>query len=355
MENLSEVFDAKVTIRSLVYWLPRIKGKLICHDTRNRLFRKTIFGPWLDTLGHENDNHLLNYILQHQVYVASISDACPPIPYKIGDKVLYFGRDEFSLVTGFPCGTLYYKGSSRSPFCARVFPKINQQKRKKVKADDLITVFNDDQPWSQLSDDDAVRVCLLIVAEVVFIGRQLNVVPVHYNQCYKKKIETSLNKKATYNLEGFVWALKDFNPVAAQILIVERSGIVGEDATIDEVPKLVDEVPALVDVVAKDATVEKAELVNEVSIDREVATLKTILGLIDKAGGKFQNVMPIHNVDAEDGTVFNDAKTHVHIDIDAENGKLNYLDPEAYPSAMSQLSKISDLTSLDAVVDCLPV
>nr|GEW98503.1 transposase, MuDR, MULE transposase domain protein [Tanacetum cinerariifolium] len=179
-----------------------------------------------------------------------------------------------------------------------------------------------------------------------------------------------------------VFDAKDSNPVAAQIPIVERPEIVGEvqadvgsvegnneirelvvvfekDETVDEVHELIDEVHALVDAVAKDSTIEKAKLVDEVSIDREVATLKTLLGLIDKAGGnvavvdvvrkrlaaieKFpeqsvnndsENLMLIHNVDAEDGTMFhtNDAKTHVHID--AEDGKLNYLDPGAYPSAM---------------------
>nr|GEW98502.1 transposase, MuDR, MULE transposase domain protein [Tanacetum cinerariifolium] len=150
----------------------------------------------------------------------------------------------------------------------------------------------------------------------------------------------------------------DSNPVAAQIPIVERLEIIGEvqadvgsvegnneirelvvvvgkDATVNEVHELIDEVHALVDAVAKDATIEKAKLVDEVSIDREVDTLKTLLGLIDKAGGnvpvvdvvrkrlaaieKFpeqsvnndsENLMLIHNVDAEDGTMFhtNDAK-----------------------------------------------
>nr|GEU96799.1 transposase, MuDR, MULE transposase domain protein [Tanacetum cinerariifolium] len=326
----------------------------------------------------------LSEVFDAKVYVASISDACPPIPYKIGDKVLHFGHDEFSLVTGFSCGTLYYNGSSRSPFCARVFPRINQQKRKKVKADDLITVFNDDQLWSQLPDDDAVRWRTLMI-EIQICGIWiLETCP--NSKIWWKKDPTKTpcgvawSKLQSFSKHGYSMLFGlDSNPIAAPIPIVERSKIVGEDATIDEVPKLVDEVPTLVDVVAKDATVEKSELVDEVSIDREVATLKTILGLIDKAGGKVavvdvvrkrfaaiekfpeqsvnndsENVMPIHNVDAKDGTVFhtNDAKI---IFLLIKHGKLNYLDPEAYPSAMSQLSKISDLTSLDAVVDCLPV
>ncbi|GJY48485.1 hypothetical protein Tco_0438441 [Tanacetum coccineum] len=130
--------------------------------------------------------------------------------------------------------------------------------------------------------------------------------------------------------------------------------------------------------VAKDATVEKAELVDEVSSHREVATLKTIRGLIDKAGGnvavadvvrkrlasiekflKQSNVMPIHNVvDVEEGKLFhtNDAKTvgamvdgchyeesgeiDVPVDINAEDGKLNHLDSGAKGSVTDKFAHI---------------
>ncbi|GKD48610.1 hypothetical protein Tco_1277586, partial [Tanacetum coccineum] len=52
-----------------------------------------------------------------------------------------------------------------------------------------------------------------------------------------------------------------------ELVDVVPAHVVAKDATVDEVPELVDEVPALVDVVSKDATVEKAELVDEVSSD----------------------------------------------------------------------------------------
>nr|GEY37861.1 transposase, MuDR, MULE transposase domain protein [Tanacetum cinerariifolium] len=138
---------------------------------------------------------------------------------------------------------------------------------------------------------------------------------------------------------GVAWSkLKTFSKREYSVLfelvdtpILVRPEILGEDASVEvpthvvakdasvEVPELVDDVRA--HIVAKDATVD------EVSSDREVATLKTILGLIDKVGGnvvvvdvvrkrlaaikKFpkqsvnndsENVMPIHN--AEDGKLF---------------------------------------------------
>ena len=48
-------------------------------------------------------------------------------------------------------------------------------------------------------------------------------------------------------------------------------------------------------------------------------------------------------------------ETGVPIVVDAEHGKLNYFDPEAYPSSMSQLLKTCDMTEHDTVGECLQV
>ncbi|PWA62563.1 Disease resistance protein [Artemisia annua] len=250
MENLNEFFDAKITVRSLVYLLGDIKGKLQLKDNRIRLFRNTVFGPWLDIPCYANENHLLNYVLQHQVYVPQMSDDCPPIAYKIGNNVLRFGRREFCLITGFRLGSLSYVEKSHSPFVVRVFPERKSAKKHRVKGDDLLYVLKEDTLWSKISDEDAVRVCLLIVAEIIFMGQKPvsyipahiltlvedfhawnaypwgeymwrcfytkleNVAPKHYHIYYKKKMETAPKKEtapktiATYNVFGFVWALK---------------------------------------------------------------------------------------------------------------------------------------------------
>nr|GEX61832.1 ulp1 protease family, C-terminal catalytic domain-containing protein [Tanacetum cinerariifolium] len=135
--------------------------------------------------------------------------------------------------------------------------------------------------------------------------------------------------------------------------------VVAKDAIVER-PKLVDEVRA--HIVAKDAIVEKEELVDEVSSDREVATLKTILASVEKFPD--QSV----NNDSE-GKLFhtNDAKTmremvdcchyeesseiDVPIDINAEDGKLNYLHPGAYQDAMMENEgENTNKYSIDAIL-----
>ncbi|GJV19588.1 ribonuclease H-like domain-containing protein [Tanacetum coccineum] len=65
------VVDSKVkygleNVRSTVKLLPEIKGLLQMNPTREKLFRDTVFGLWLDIQSYENDNHLMHYVLQHQ-------------------------------------------------------------------------------------------------------------------------------------------------------------------------------------------------------------------------------------------------------------------------------------------------
>ena len=105
-------------------------------------------------------------------------------------------------------------------------------------------MFEDDKRFNALTNEDAVKVCLLLVAEIVFIGRGpwynvpnhllelvedfrswnaypwgeflwrrfyknlVNVVDRHYKSFYKKKKQVDPTKMATYNLSGFMWAFK---------------------------------------------------------------------------------------------------------------------------------------------------
>ncbi|GJW85561.1 retrovirus-related pol polyprotein from transposon TNT 1-94 [Tanacetum coccineum] len=129
MSDFNELYDVKVCVRLL----GEIKLLLQTNHTRERIFKRTVFGPWLDVMSHDNDNHLMHYVLQHQAHVSKIPSDAPPIIFHIGDHWLQFGRKEF-----------YKKG------------------------------------WLALSDMDTVRVCLLIVAELVFIGKEdRNCIPRH--------------------------------------------------------------------------------------------------------------------------------------------------------------------------------
>nr|GEZ13260.1 phospholipase-like, aminotransferase-like mobile domain protein [Tanacetum cinerariifolium] len=56
------------------------------------------------------------------------------------------------------------------PFRNRLFPeKIGYA----VKIIDFFALFYDEEFFSKLSDEDAIRLCLLLSLEVIFIGRDL--------------------------------------------------------------------------------------------------------------------------------------------------------------------------------------
>ncbi|GJZ34235.1 phospholipase-like protein [Tanacetum coccineum] len=141
--------------------------------TRERLFRDTVFGPWLDIQSYENDSHLMQYVLQHQVYVFNIRSDCPPIIFQIGDHWLEFGRKEFCLITGFRFGQVSEKHGAMSPFFNQLFPEIKTIRGfKRLNGFDLLRVLRDKNSWLNMLDADAVRLCLLIVGELVFMGKE---------------------------------------------------------------------------------------------------------------------------------------------------------------------------------------
>ncbi|GKD39844.1 phospholipase-like protein [Tanacetum coccineum] len=109
MENNQSVFDAKVTICGTLHTLTSIK-ELSGQSVNER--RRT--------------------------------------RYKIGNNYFEFGRQEFCLITGFAFGKI----------------------PKKVRVSDLLKLIRKPKKWSALSDEDSVKVCLLLVSNIVFMGRE---------------------------------------------------------------------------------------------------------------------------------------------------------------------------------------
>ncbi|GKB00029.1 phospholipase-like protein [Tanacetum coccineum] len=66
MAESNQLYYVKIYVRSSVKLLEEIKLLLERNPNRERLFRRTIFGCWLDISSHDNDNHLMHYVLQHQ-------------------------------------------------------------------------------------------------------------------------------------------------------------------------------------------------------------------------------------------------------------------------------------------------
>ncbi|GJY37590.1 phospholipase-like protein [Tanacetum coccineum] len=178
MENTHSVFDAKVTIRGTLHTLTSIKELLgqSVNERRRTMFLSTVFGKWLDFSAYSNDNLLLNYIFQHEVKQEQNNDVCPPIRYKIGNNNFEFGRQEFCLITGFAFEKIFkvdtFKGLQNSPFCDRVFPDKIAEPLKKVRVSDLLELIRKPKMWFALSDEDSVKVCLLLISNIVFMGRE---------------------------------------------------------------------------------------------------------------------------------------------------------------------------------------
>lgn len=212
------------------------------NEKRRILFRTTCFGPWLDIVFFDNETHMLDYILQKQCYVDDAQYDMSLI-YDVDERSIHFGRPEFYLITGFRFGkyvSAHSYSSGDIKFKTRVFPN---SKGEKITNLDLLGVLEDEELFCKLSDEDAVRVCLLLVLEVVFMGRLLteqvddkllrlvenletwnsfpwgehiwrqlynqllNVVSRHRFQ-HLKGLEASSKFVPTYTLSGFVWAFK---------------------------------------------------------------------------------------------------------------------------------------------------
>ncbi|GKF83703.1 hypothetical protein Tco_0248601 [Tanacetum coccineum] len=78
----------------------------------------------------------------------------------------------FCLVTAFKFGFLSFREYRNGdiPFCNRLFPKkIGYD----VKIIDVLALLEDEEKFSKVSDEDAIRVCLLLSLEVIFMGREL--------------------------------------------------------------------------------------------------------------------------------------------------------------------------------------
>ena len=132
------------------------------------MFKRSVFGPWLDIRTDDHDSHVLNYLLFHQRNVTNPTFDSPFI-FDIGKHTIEMGRREFCLITGFRFGdiSLGHLKKVSSNFMKRVFPKL-----RSLKGENLLSLL-EDKEFKYLSEPDAVRVCLLLAADYCFMGQEL--------------------------------------------------------------------------------------------------------------------------------------------------------------------------------------
>nr|GEU67248.1 putative ribonuclease H-like domain-containing protein [Tanacetum cinerariifolium] len=95
-----------------------------------------------------------------------------PLIYHLNGHSLHYGSRHFYLVTGFKFGliSLPKHRNGDIPFHNRLFPeKIGYD----VKIIDVLAFIEDEDKFSKVSDEDAIRLCLLLSLEVIFMGREL--------------------------------------------------------------------------------------------------------------------------------------------------------------------------------------
>ncbi|GJT16007.1 phospholipase-like protein [Tanacetum coccineum] len=113
--------------------------------------------------------------------VKEIREALTPTQVEIFEKTckrIHFRRQEFCLVTGLRFGCNMYmktwvKNLTDNPFRNRIFPHI--EAKVSVKLSDVIDIFDKMRKRSLvLEDNDAVRICLLVLLQQGFLGHQLS-------------------------------------------------------------------------------------------------------------------------------------------------------------------------------------
>ncbi|GJW49782.1 hypothetical protein Tco_0091133 [Tanacetum coccineum] len=162
-------YTATIHVRRKLHYFKLIKDRL--NEDRRTLFRTTCFGPWLDITYVENDDDMIHYVLQKQCFSDNDSFDLPLI-YNVNGHSLHFGRREFCIVTAFKFGLLSFREFRNGDISFRnqLFPeKIGYD----FKIIDVLALLEDEEKFSKISDEDAIRVCLLLSLEVIFMGWEL--------------------------------------------------------------------------------------------------------------------------------------------------------------------------------------
>jgi hypothetical protein len=244
--TFQDIFSARLTLKSQLTITSHMKARLT--QNQERIFRDHCFGPWLDVKAPENDPGYVHYILQYRRNErpglkhprAEADELWFRVPL-MDDHFIRFGRREFCLVTGLRFGPNENMADHipnnvrvKTPaFRERVFPDIV---KRSVRVSDLMDKFHNKWLFSgprKLSDEDCVRLCVLILIYKGFLGKQAshnvendhmhlvedfgicdgypwgNIIwPRTYEQL-DKGLETRLSQDGMkYTLSGFGWACK---------------------------------------------------------------------------------------------------------------------------------------------------
>nr|GFA39763.1 phospholipase-like protein [Tanacetum cinerariifolium] len=226
-----------VTIKAKIDVVDEIRKALT--PTQRSIFEKTCFGHWLDVRLKKNSQLLI-----HTLLTCMVDGKANELPFLVLGNQIHFRRREFCLVTGLRFGPNMYmrewvKNLTDNAFRNRMFPHI--EAKHSVKLNDVMVIFDKMCDRSvDVEDNDAVKICLLVLLEQGFLGHQMshnisddklklvenlsncwNIFPwgsyiweYTYSQLrdglHKRKVRHDAKRekgeKIQYTMTGFVWA-----------------------------------------------------------------------------------------------------------------------------------------------------
>nr|KAJ0207172.1 hypothetical protein LSAT_V11C500259060 [Lactuca sativa] len=155
----------------------------VLDGARRDIFRDTVFCFLLDVPRLQGDILLFHKMFHHQIRpdVVLSPDGIKQLYFRVGDTKMVYGPEEFCLITGLNFGE-YSKNIGK-----KVSEKIVSSKKKgllrerlfpnyinsSVKIGDLKS-FILNQPFLEVGDADAVRVCLIYILCESFLKKEIN-------------------------------------------------------------------------------------------------------------------------------------------------------------------------------------
>nr|GEY98493.1 phospholipase-like, aminotransferase-like mobile domain protein [Tanacetum cinerariifolium] len=158
----------------------------------------------------ENDDGMIHYILKKQC-CANNDSFDLPLMYNVNGHNLHFGLCEFCLVTGFKFGMVSFCEYRNGDILFRNWLFL-EKIRNGVKIIDVLALIEDEEKFSKVNGDDAIRLCLLLSLEGEHIWRQfydsIRNVSSKHKLDHLDGLKKNLNHVLSYSLSGFLFAFK---------------------------------------------------------------------------------------------------------------------------------------------------
>ncbi|XP_071699149.1 uncharacterized protein [Rutidosis leptorrhynchoides] len=173
--------EAKLTMKNMLNVIPQLKASMT--ENQQKIFRGTCFGPWLDLSYTGNDPGLVHAMLQRKSErPIGIDEKYPADDEEIWFSFrpnfkIRFSRREFCLITGFKFSRrtdmAHYIPRSYDvetpPIRRRCFP--NRKVNSNITITDIQKLLYDGADFV-VSDDDVVRLAIILIVERAFMGKQ---------------------------------------------------------------------------------------------------------------------------------------------------------------------------------------